>query len=508
MYSTTLTAMLDGIRAVLVTVEADISAGMPVFNLVGFLSPEVREAKDRVKTALHNSGISLPAKRITVNLSPANVRKNGTGFDLPIAVALLLTLGLVDEKYASEFLYAGELGLNGNILPVSGILPIVSDGKENGIRQFVVPKDNLGEARLIAGARVYAFDGLAELISFLNGGEYREPEIEEPEENIKKAAVDFSEVNGQLFLKRACEVAASGMHNMLLVGSPGAGKTMLSERMATILPPLTEKEQMELSKIYSVCGLLKSRKELMTERPFRRPHHTISTAGLTGGGVFPRPGEISLAHCGVLFLDELTEFRKQTLEILRQPMEERQVRLTRANASVTYPAGFLLLAAMNPCRCGYYPDMQKCRCTQESLKRYYDRISQPLIDRIDICVEAPAVSYEELTVKTENEDSKTIRERVASCQKLQNERFRGEDFSHNSQIPASKLPVYCPLGKKEAEYMEQIFKKHALTARTYHKILRVARTIADMEESGKIGLRHLTEAVCYRTLDERFWGGA
>lgn len=508
MYSTTLTAMLDGIHTIPVMVEVDISTGMPVFDLVGFLSPEVREAKERVKTALHNSGITLPAKRITVNLSPGNIRKSGTGFDLPIAVALLTALGLVKDKYASRFIYAGELGLNGDILPVNGILPIVSDAKDNGRKEFVVPKENLREARLVTGVKAYAFEGLPDFIEFLNGKDYRDPVIEEKEEKTKKGASDFREVNGQLFLKRACEVAASGMHNMLLVGPPGAGKTMISERMATILPPLTEKEQMELSKVYSVCGLLKSRKELVAERPFRSPHHTISCAGLTGGGAVPRPGEISLAHCGVLFLDELTEFRKQTLEVLRQPMEEKQVHLVRANSSVTYPAGFLLLAAMNPCNCGYYPDMHKCRCTQGSLKRYYEKISQPLIDRIDICVEAPAVSYEELTAKQENEDSETIRNRVVKCQKIQNERFVQEDFSHNSQIPAAKLSVYCPLGKKEREYMERIFKKQSLTARTYHKILRVARTIADMEQSGEIKLRHLTEAVCYRGPDKRFWGGA
>lgn len=507
MYSTTLTAMLDGIHTIPVTVEADISAGMPVFDLVGFLSPEVREAKERVKTALHNSGILLPAKRITVNLSPGNIKKNGTGFDLPIAVALLAALGLVDGECASGFLYAGELSLNGSILPVNGILPIVSDGKENGRTHFVVPKENLREARLVSGVCAYAFDGLSELIAFLNGEAYCDPPLGVPEEKTKKPAVDFREVNGQLFLKRACEVAASGMHNMLLVGAPGAGKTMLSERMATILPPLTEKEQMELSKIYSVCGLLKSGKELVTERPFRSPHHTITCAGLTGGGAVPGPGEISLAHCGVLFLDELTEFRKQTLEVLRQPMEEKQVHLVRANASVTYPAGFLLLAAMNPCNCGYYPDRSRCRCSQGSLKRYFDRISQPLLDRIDICVEAPAVSYEELTAMRKNEDSETIRSRVSACQQLQSERYFREEFSHNSRIPAAKLPVYCPLGKKEAEYMERIFKKQYLTARTYHKILRVARTIADMEKSSRIRLPHLAEAVCYRALDKRFWGG-
>jgi magnesium chelatase family protein len=501
--------MLDGIRTIPVTVEADISTGMPVLELVGFLSPEVREAKERVRTALHNSGIVLPAKRITVNLSPGNVRKNGTGFDLPITAALLAAMGALAEREVSRFLFVGELGLNGDILPVNGILPIVADGMERGIREFVVPKDNYPEACLIPEAQVYAFSSIREMIAFINEGTYAPPEPSEvPLRQTKTAETDFAEVNGQLFLKRACEVAAAGMHNMLMVGPPGAGKTMISERMSTILPPLTKQEQLELSKIYSVCGLLKNEKALVTRRPFRSPHHTISNIGLTGGGSVPRPGEISLAHCGVLFLDELTEFQKQTLEVLRQPLEDKEIRLVRAAGSVTYPAQFLLLAAMNPCNCGYYPDMNRCTCTPGTLRRYADRISQPLIDRIDICVEASAITYEELTVSAQNESSASIRSRVEACQNLQNERYAEENFTHNSRIPASKLALYCPLGDKEAAFMEDIFKKQALTARTYHKILRVARTIADLDHSKDIHLRHLTEAVCYRMPAKGYWGGA
>jgi magnesium chelatase family protein len=500
--------MLDGIRTIPVTVEADISTGMPLLELVGFLSPEVREAKERVRTALHNSGVTLPAKRITVNLSPGNVKKTGTGFDLPITAALLAAMGLVGEQTAGRFLFAGELGLNGDILPVNGILPIVADGKERGIREFVVPKGNYPEACLIPEVKIYAFGNLKELMAFFNGEEYRIPEISGHSAGNQTPEADFSEVNGQRFLKRACEVAAAGMHNMLMVGPPGAGKTMISERMATILPPLTKQEQMELSKIYSVCGLLKNENTLVTRRPFRSPHHTISNIGLTGGGTHPRPGEISLAHCGVLFLDELTEFQKQTLEVLRQPLEDKEIRLVRSASSVTYPAQFLLLAAMNPCNCGYYPDMNRCRCTPGTLRRYADKISQPLIDRIDICVEASAITYEELTVATENESSSVIRSRVEACQNLQNKRYAAENFTHNSRIPAAKLPQYCPLGTKETAYMEGIFKKQSLTARTYHKILRVARTIADLEQSESIKLHHLTEAVCYRVLDKGYWGGA
>ncbi len=507
MYSTTLTALLDGIRALPVQVEVDISSGMPVFDMVGYLSSEVKEAKERVRTALHNNGILLPAKRITVNLSPANVKKSGTGFDLAIAVAILISMGLVDEAVCRDTVFVGELSLNGTILPVNGILPIVCDEKEKGRKKFVVPAKNDAEARLADHICVYSFENLKDLIAFLNGAAYVERKHDKIEEEEKQEK-DFSEIYGQSFIRRACEVAASGMHNMLLVGPPGAGKTMVSERMATILPPLTRREQLELSKIYSVCGLLTKRTALVQNRPFRNPHHTITTAGLTGGGKALRPGEISLAHCGVLFLDELTEFQKRTMEALRQPLEDHEIRIVRANADVTYPADFLLLAAMNPCSCGYYPDMQRCRCTAAGLKRYQEKLSQPLLDRIDICVEAPAVKFEELSAKERLESSKQIRARVCRCHEIQRARYKDEAFLHNSQIPASRMEEYCALGKKEQKYMEDVFQKENLTARTYHKILRVARTLADMEEKETIALSHLQEAVCYRTFDRRFWGGA
>jgi len=507
MYSTIKTAILEGIQTRQIQVEVDISNGMPVFDMVGHLAPEVREGKERIRTALHSIGVILPAKRITINLSPAHIRKSGTGFDLPIAIAILQSLGLVTKESCEGKLFIGELSLNGQIQAVNGVLPVVSDGVQLGIKEFVIPRENENEGRLVKNANIFSFDSLQQVLEYLNGKPYEEKSLNMVEtiENISK---DFQEVCGQRFIKRACEVAAAGMHNMLLIGPPGAGKTMISERLATILPPLTEAERLELSKIYSVCGLLSNRNALITERPFRAPHHTITQCGLTGGGAIPKPGEISLAHNGVLFLDELPEFQKSTLEILRQPLEDHAIHLVRAKGTVTYPANFLLFAAMNPCNCGYYPDMNKCRCSDGSLRRYFDRVSQPLLDRMDICVEAPALRYEELTGKdSKGESSKEIQKRVLECHEIQCERFKKESFSHNSAIPASRLEEFCNLGKKEHNYMESIYKKMNLTARTYHKILRVARTIADLEQKKDISLSHLNEAICYRNVDEKFWGG-
>lgn len=507
MYSAIQTAILEGIQTRQIQVEVDISNGMPVFEMVGHLAPEVREGKERIRTALHSIGVILPAKRITINLSPAHIRKTSTGFDLPIAIAIMQSLGLVTKESCEGKLFIGELSLNGQILPVNGILPVVSDGILSGIQEYVVPKENENEARLVKTACVYSFETLQEVLEFLNGKPYQNHMLK-IEEQIQASCKDFQDVCGQKFIKRACEVAASGMHNMLLIGPPGAGKTMISERLATILPPLTEEERLELSKIYSVCGLLTNKNALITERPFRAPHHTITHVGLTGGGMIPKPGEISLAHNGVLFLDELPEFQKNTLEILRQPLEEHEIRLVRAKGTVSYPANFLLLAAMNPCNCGYYPDMNKCRCSDRSLRRYFDKVSQPLLDRIDICVEAPALRYGELTdTKRDGECSEEIQKRVRACHDIQCERFKMENFSHNSAIPASRLEEFCYLGEKEKKYMENMYEKMNLTARTYHKILRVARTIADLDEVRQISLSHLNEAICYRNIDEKFWGG-
>ena len=504
MYSLVTTSIIQGIKSIPVYVEADVSDGMPLFEMVGSLSPEVKESKERVRTALKNTGYILPPKRITINFIPANIRKTGSGFDLPVVAAVLCAIGIVPEEALKNTMVVGEISLSGEVKPVNGILPMVAEAKERGVTRCIVPAENQTEALLVKEIEIFAVQSIAEMIHILNGGTYIEKEIGKAVEKTIRL-LDFSDIQGQHFVKRAWEVAVSGMHNLLMIGPPGAGKTMTAMRIPTILPPLDEKEQMELSKIYSVSGQFQLREQLMEERPFRCPHHTITMQGLVGGGLIPKPGEISLAHKGVLFLDELPEFKQNTIEILRQPMEEKEVRLVRVNGTYEYPADFILVAAMNPCKCGYYPDMQKCRCTAASIERYINRISQPLLDRIDICVETPQIKFEELNGTKKEECSDTIRERVIEVHAIQKKRYQKEDFQFNSQIPAARIAEYCALSKDQEKYMKKIYKQLNLTARSYHKILKVARTLADMDGSENILDAHLNEAVCYRNIDKRFW---
>ena len=503
MYSLVTTSIIQGIKSIPVYVEADVSDGMPLFEMVGSLSPEVKESKERVRTALKNTGYILPPKRITINFIPANIRKTGSGFDLPVVAAVLCAIGIVPEEALKDTMVVGEISLSGDVKPVNGILPMVAEAKERGVTRCIVPAENQTEAQLVKEIEIFAVQSIAEMIHILNGGTYIEKEIGKAVAKTIRM-LDFSDIQGQHFVKRACEVAVSGMHNLLMIGPPGAGKTMTAMRIPTILPPLDEKEQMELSKIYSVSGQFQLREQLMEERPFRCPHHTITMQGLVGGGLIPKPGEISLAHKGVLFLDELPEFKQNTIEILRQPMEEKEVRLVRVNGTYEYPADFMLVAAMNPCRCGYYPDRNRCSCTEHDIKRYMSRVSKPIWDRIDICTHMGMIDARDILYESDADKSSdfyttaNMKKCVKTAYDIQKERFSNENIEFNSQMNEKHVKKYCRLGQAEKRIMETAFERLNLTVRGYHKVLKTARTIADIEGEECINAGHLSEAFSYR----------
>ncbi len=508
MFSMILSAAVIGVEAKAVQVEADVCDGLPMFCMVGDLSTEVREAADRVRTALRNSGISIPPKRVTVNLSPAHIRKEGTRFDLPVAAALLAALGIFPAEYAGNVMMVGEIGLNGQVYPVGGVLQTVLLARESGCSCCLVPKENEGEGAAVPEIPVIGIGSIRELLECLLTGNVYEREKASKSSwkpSHGKAREDFREVNGQYAVRRAAEIAAAGMHNLLMIGSPGAGKTMIARRMPSILPELTLEESLTISKVYSACGLLAGKEGLMSERPFRAPHHTISANALAGGGRKVQPGEISLATGGVLFLDELPEFSKSALEVLRQPMEEGRVVISRTEGKYEFPAEFQLVAAMNPCKCGYYPDRTRCSCLPGEVAKYVKRISRPLLDRIDICVEIPRVEYRDLTADQQNESSETIRERVEKVRRIQEERYRNLGWKFNARLGTAAIREFCPLGETEQKLMEMAFERMNLSARAYHRVLKVARTIADLDGEENIREPHLLEAIGYRSAHQKFW---
>ncbi|MCX7797935.1 MAG: YifB family Mg chelatase-like AAA ATPase [Melioribacter sp.] len=511
MFSKVLSAATFGIDAYKVEVETHSEKQLPSITIVGLPDNAVKESKERIVAALSNSGIELHYKKITVNLAPADIKKEGSAFDLPIAIGILAANEIVSQSLLEKSLLLGELSLDGSLRRIKGSLPIAVEARRLGIKNLILPKDSVKEASIVDGIDVYGFENLTEVIQFLNSENSFEPIRTDKNEvfaEVNNYHLDFSDVKGQENAKRALEIAAAGGHNIIMIGPPGSGKTMLAKRLPTILPPLTFEEALETTKIHSVAGILPKDKALITERPFRNPHHTVSDAALIGGGSIPRPGEVSFAHHGVLFLDELPEFKKNVLEVLRQPLEDSKVTISRSKMSLEFPANFMLAAAMNPCPCGYFTDPSKeCTCTTAQIQKYMAKISGPLLDRIDIHIEVPPVKFKELSSSDSGERSEVIRKRVVAAREIQLKRFAGlKNIYCNAHMTSKEIRKFCKLDSRCEELLKMAMTRLGLSARAYDRIIKVSRTIADLDNSENILPQHISEAIQYRALDRELWG--